>query len=95
MTTTAGLIAVQWTDAADDARVTKFCEDATAEIKRRTKELSLDVDFIYLNDAGASQKPFLTYGRQGDSLAKLREIRAKYDPDHFYEKALAHGFSLE
>ncbi|KAI0532408.1 hypothetical protein GGR58DRAFT_507472 [Xylaria digitata] len=90
----AGLIAVQWTDAADDARINKFCEDATAEIKRQTAKLKLDVDFIYLNDAGATQKPFATYGK-GASLPKLQTIRKKYDPDNFYKKYLAHGFALE
>ena len=71
-----------------------FCVEATAEIKRQTTELGLDVDFIYLNDAGASQKPFPTYG-QGKSLPRLKSIQNKYDPEHFLDKYLAHGFGLE
>lgn len=83
---------MQWTDAADDERVNKFCEDVTAEIKSQTGELGLFVDFIYLNDAGATQKPFPTYG---NNLPRLQSIQEKYDPKGFYRKYLAHGFALE
>ncbi|KAL9072099.1 MAG: hypothetical protein Q9157_005225 [Trypethelium eluteriae] len=89
----AGLIAAQWTDAADDALITQFCEDATAEIKKQTAALGLDIDFIYLNDAGKTQKPFETYGN-GTSLPKLQAIQKKYDPEGFYKNYLAHGFAL-
>ncbi|KAF1829173.1 FAD binding domain protein [Decorospora gaudefroyi] len=91
----AGLIAIQWTDAADDARMNAFGVDVTAEIKRQTAELGFYVDFVYLNDAGPSQKPFSTYGRHGTSLQRLKHIQNRYDPDHFLDKYLAHGFALE
>jgi hypothetical protein len=91
---TAGLIAVQWSDPADDARINTLCVEATAEIKKQTTKLGLYVDFVYLNDAGASQKPYSTYGG-GKSLPRLKRIQNKYDPEHFLEKYLAHGFGLE
>lgn len=93
-TSTAGLTAIQWTNVADDARMNKFCVDATAEIKKQTAELDLDVDFIYLNDAGQSQKPFPTFGG-GKSLRRLKSLQNKYDPKHFLRDYLAHGFDLE
>jgi hypothetical protein len=68
--------------------------NATAEIKKQTAALNLDVDFIYLNDAGASQKPFTTYGN-GKSLPKLQALQKKYDPQGFYKNYLAHGFALD
>jgi FAD/FMN-containing dehydrogenase len=90
----AGLIYAQWTDAADDATVHDFAAKAGSIIKKKTRSLGLDREFIYLNDAAPGQKPFETFGG-GKSLPRLKKIQKKYDPSGFLENKLNHGFALE
>ncbi|KAI0506893.1 hypothetical protein F5B22DRAFT_427395 [Xylaria bambusicola] len=90
----AGLITITWTDAAHDAAVNKLTQRIVRTIENRTRALGLYYPFIYLNDAGPTQRPFDTYGG-GGSLPKLRAIRAKYDPERFLENFLGHGFPLQ
>ncbi|KAI0912812.1 hypothetical protein F4823DRAFT_137668 [Ustulina deusta] len=89
----AGLVTITWSDAADDATVNELMQLIVRTIELRTQALGLYYPFIYLNDAGPSQRPFDTYGG-GRSLCKLRAIRAKYDSDGFLRNFLGHGFSL-
>lgn len=90
----AALISCTWDNAADDEKVNLFAEQAASVIMEETAELELDYDFIYLNDAGPSQKPFESYGR-GKSLPRLNQIRNKYDPNGFLQRYLSHGFGIE
>ncbi|KAI1309759.1 hypothetical protein F5Y03DRAFT_347270 [Xylaria venustula] len=90
----AGLLTITWTDAVDDVTINKLIQRIVRTIERRTKDLGLYYPFIYLNDAGPSQKPFETYGG-GRSLYKLQAIRAKYDPEEFLKNYLGHGFTLQ
>ncbi|KAG6353411.1 hypothetical protein INS49_005592 [Diaporthe citri] len=73
--------------------VNSFVEKAGSIIIEETTKLGLSHDFIYLNDASPTQRPFETYGG-GKSLARLTQIRDKYDPDGFLQKCLAHGFGI-
>lgn len=50
-------------------------------------------DYKYLNDADKGQKVFENYG--GDNLAKLKQIRAKYDPTRLYTDSLTGGWKVE
>ncbi|KAI8953275.1 hypothetical protein F4801DRAFT_538119 [Xylaria longipes] len=90
----AGLIYVTWSDAADDATVNAYASRAGSIIKKKTKALGLDRDFIYLNDAAPGQKPFQTFGG-GKSLPLLKKIQKKYDPAGFIANTLNHGFALQ
>ncbi|KAL2272924.1 hypothetical protein FJTKL_05720 [Diaporthe vaccinii] len=89
----AGLIACTWDNAADDEIVNSFIEKAGSVITEETSKLGLSHDFIYLNDASPTQRPFETYGG-GKSLTRLTQIRDKYDPDGFLQRFLAHGFGI-
>jgi hypothetical protein len=88
------LIACTWDNAADDDKVNSFAEKAASIITEETTKLALEYDFIYLNDAGPTQRPFETYGG-GKSLERLIQIRYKYDRDGFLRNYLAHGFSIQ
>ncbi|KAI1355393.1 hypothetical protein F5Y01DRAFT_327106 [Xylaria sp. FL0043] len=90
----AGLLTITWTDAAEDATVNSLAQRIVRTVERRTLALGLYYPFIYLNDAGPSQRPFETYGG-GRSLYRLQAIRAKYDPNGFLKNFMGHGFTLE
>lgn len=70
-----------------------FAEKAASVIIEETTKLGLSHDFIYLNDASPTQRPFEAYGG-GKSLPRLAQIRDKYDPDGFLQKYLSHGFGI-
>ena len=88
------MIACTWDNAVDDDKVNSFAEKAASIITEETRKLGLEYEFIYLNDAGPTQRPFETYGR-GKSLDRLIQIRDKYDRDGFLQNYLAHGFSIQ
>ncbi|POS72420.1 FAD binding domain-containing protein [Diaporthe helianthi] len=90
----SALISCTWDNAADDKKVNLFAKKAASVIIEETTELGLEYDFVYLNDAGPTQKPFETYGG-GKSLPRLIQIRNKYDPNRFLQKYLSHGFGIE
>ncbi|KAI9168054.1 Bifunctional solanapyrone synthase [Paramyrothecium foliicola] len=88
------LIGTTWENAADDAVVQKFSTRLIDAIDKKAKAKKLDYPYIYVNDAGASQKPFRLYG-QGKSLKKMKTIRDKYDPQRRFQKLLPGGFKLD
>ncbi|KAI0454856.1 hypothetical protein F5B21DRAFT_524224 [Xylaria acuta] len=89
----AGLVTITWDNAAGDVAANRLAQRIVRTIERRTQALGLYYPFIYLNDAGPSQRPFETYGG-GRSLPKLLAIREKYDQDGFLQNFLGHGFRL-
>ncbi|KAI0109096.1 hypothetical protein GGR51DRAFT_512743 [Nemania sp. FL0031] len=89
----AGLVSVTWSNATDDATINQLVQSIVQTIEIRTRQLGLYYPFIYLNDAGPSQRPFERYGG-GTSLPRLLAIREKYDSDSFLRNYLGHGFPL-
>ncbi|KAK3687935.1 hypothetical protein B0T22DRAFT_439508 [Podospora appendiculata] len=87
------LIGSSWEDAADDAIVNEFSKRCAAAIEKKSKAKGLDYPFIYINDAGPSQKPFELYGK-GKSIKKMKTIRDRYDPQQVFQKLLPGGFKL-
>lgn len=71
------LIANIWTDPAQDTLSTEFAQDAVAALEAAAKEAGVYHPWINLNDAGAAQDPFATYGG-GPSLARMKDIRDRY-----------------
>ncbi|KAF2753071.1 FAD-binding domain-containing protein [Pseudovirgaria hyperparasitica] len=90
----AGLISTSWTNPADDAKVLEFSRKAGKSILAQTKKLGLDYPYIYLNDASPGQDPYPTYGKDGSSLKRLKDIQRKYDPDGTLNRLLGKPFPL-
>lgn len=86
-------MAAHWHDPADDAFMVEFAQEAIATIERETKALGLHLPFKYLGDAAEGQNPIATYG-DGKSVARLRNIQRKYDPNGFFKRYLAHAVPL-
>lgn len=51
------------------------------------------IDFMYLNDCSDDQKPFT--GLPPANLARLKAIRAKYDPTLVFKRLSTGGYKLD
>ncbi|KAK1493566.1 FAD binding domain-containing protein [Colletotrichum cuscutae] len=81
-----------WQDAKDDAAVKAFADSVTAEIEAGLVAKGVAGGYLYLNDAGQGQKIFQSY--PAANLAKLKAIRAKYDPLRIYTNLLVGGWKV-
>ncbi|KAK8136652.1 hypothetical protein PG984_004592 [Apiospora sp. TS-2023a] len=61
-------------------------------VQRESVRTGTDVAFEYLNYADKSQDPLRSYG--ADSLAFLRGVAAKYDPEGILRKRMPGGFKI-
>lgn len=84
---------VEWSDESDDAVVAQFAQDALGTLDQNSKAASLYYPFVYINDAGMGENPFLLYGT-GTSLPTMRAIRQKYDPTGMFQYLQPGGFKL-
>ncbi|KAF2736872.1 FAD binding domain-containing protein [Polyplosphaeria fusca] len=81
-----------WTDEADDDTVYAFAKGITADIMKMLKKKGLAADYLYMNDAGKGQEIFQHYPPA--NLARLKQIRAKYDPLKIYTALLTGGWKV-
>jgi hypothetical protein len=84
--------ALTWGDAADDALVDSVLDAANAEITKQLVAIKATSKYLYLNDADADQKVFESY--PAANLARLKNIRAKYDPKRIYTDLMPGGFKV-
>ena len=85
-------IDISWSDAADDERVFGAAQNILDASVAAAKTRGLDHPYLYQNYASLQQDVFASYGR--DNLAKLRAIRAKYDPHMVFQKLQPGYFKL-
>ncbi|KAI8201243.1 hypothetical protein K4K52_007335 [Colletotrichum sp. SAR 10_76] len=85
---------VVWSEASDDAKIDQFLADFDTNVTSQINALG-DVmsPFLYLNYAGAGQPVFQGYA--GDNLRKMKDIRAKYDPDLIFTNLMPGGWKVE
>ena len=84
---------LRWSNAADDVSITHFAQQALLRLRAEAEQKNVSYPFVYLNDAGAGQDPFVLYGG-GRSLAKLRSVRQAYDPNGVFQYLQPGGFKL-
>lgn len=81
-----------WANAADDARV----EVATNNLITRTiaiaKQLGLEDPYIYMNYASLDQNVYAGYGAR--NVQRLKQIKAKYDPQNIFGRLWRGYFKL-
>ena len=81
-------LVVEWTDESDDesddAVVAQFAQDVLGTLDQNSKAADLYYPFVYINDAGMGENPFLLYVN-GTSLPTMRAIRQKYDPTGMFQ----------
>ncbi|KAI1131075.1 hypothetical protein F5Y10DRAFT_234201 [Nemania abortiva] len=83
---------VDWTDAADDALVRSVSIETTAQWKTLGTQRGSSLPFFFMNDASRDQDPLASYG--AESLAKLRRVAARYDPNRVFQTLQHGGFLL-
>lgn len=83
---------IGWNNAADDAKAVSIATASVAKIEAITKSRGLYDPFVFLNDAGASQKVIHSYGSA--SFAKMKKVSVKYDPNGMFQKQVPGGFKI-
>ncbi|KAI0105083.1 hypothetical protein GGR51DRAFT_202935 [Nemania sp. FL0031] len=81
-----------WTNAADDALVRSVSIETTAQWKKLGAKRGSSLPFFFMNDASRDQDPLASYGPE--SLAKLKQVAARYDPNRVFQTLQHSGFLL-
>lgn len=82
-----------WTDPADDSKINDFAVEVTDAIEAKLAAAGQAAQYRYMNDAGLGQAIFQNYG--AGNLAKLKSIRAKYDPQKLYTNLMPGGWKVD
>ncbi|CAG8983262.1 hypothetical protein HYALB_00002698 [Hymenoscyphus albidus] len=85
--------AVSWVKPEGSPKVRAFIDDVNANITAQLEKSGELRPYLYLNDAELSQPVFQGYPLE--NLARLKEIRAKYDPNRVYTDQMPGGFKVE
>lgn len=83
---------ITWYEASDDDTVDAFYAAFNANITAQLEPLNVMTPFVYLNDANGAQDVFGGY--PAENVEKLKEIRAKYDPDMVYTNLMYGGWKV-
>ena len=86
-------ISISWSKAADDERIRAAARNMVKRSTAAAAEQGLDHPYLYHNYASQEQDVFPGYGKE--NLAKLKSIRAKYDPTAVYQELQPGYFKLE
>lgn len=70
-----------------------FADDMLRQLSQAATARGLAYPFIFLNDAAAGQNPFPLYGG-GKSLARMKAVRDRWDPDGVFQVLMPGGFKL-
>lgn len=84
---------VSWSDAANDAEIEEWLVSADAAMDEELAKINGTNRYLYLNDADKGQDVFASYGKE--SVDRLKEIRAKYDPNKVYTELMPGGFKVD
>lgn len=87
------LIACWWAKPADDDKVYEITSNIMTAIKSESYVLGVENDWIYMNYASQFQDVIASYGKA--NKAKLKNIAAKYDPKHVFQKLQPGYFKLD
>ncbi|KAF3037102.1 hypothetical protein E8E12_006131 [Didymella heteroderae] len=86
------LIALRWSDTADDSRLNQFAATVKDRAVAAAKAAGKHADYLYMNYASPWQDPIAGYGTA--NKAKLLHISKKYDPTGVFEKLQPGYFKL-
>ena len=78
------LIAMSWSDKADDERLSKFAATVLKRSVEAAKAKGNDHLYLYMNYGSSAQDPVAGYGAANQ--ARLQAISKKYDPTGVFEK---------
>jgi hypothetical protein len=84
---------VQWTNAADDARVIGAYSRIISRSDAEAKSRGLYEDYLYMNYASQYQAVVPSYGPANQQ--RLKQVSARYDPTGVYQKLQPGYFKLD
>ncbi|CAG5161875.1 uncharacterized protein ALTATR162_LOCUS6114 [Alternaria atra] len=87
------LIAMKWSNSADDDRLNKFAARVKDRCIAAAKAKGKDTDYLYMNYASPYQDPIAGYGAV--NKAKLKAVSKKYDPTSVFEVLQPGYFKLD
>lgn len=87
------LLYMVWDDATKDDTLNKAAADFMEAVKVEAKTRGLYNRYIYMNYAGPYQNVVPSYGEE--SLARLKSIAKKYDPNAVFQRLQPGGYKLE
>lgn len=74
-------------------RINNFVADINKNISAQLQAKNYQLPYLYLNDANATQPVFEGYA--AGNWDKLKNIRAKYDPERIYTDLMPGGFKVD
>lgn len=83
---------MSWTDPKDDEIVRNFAQKIITMIETGLEAKGVEGGYLYMNDAGKGQSVFENYPIA--NLARLKAVRAKYDPHRVYTNFLTGGWKI-
>jgi FAD/FMN-containing dehydrogenase len=86
------LINPVWAQPQDDDRIFAAVEALVADFRRLAAEKGLLHRYIFTNYAYHKDRVMAGYGQE--SLARLREVSKKYDPEGLFQKGVPGGFKV-
>ncbi len=82
-----------WTNAADDATVIATVDSFVSRSVALAEKMGLTNRFIYMNYASLDEDVFAGYGEQ--SVRRLKEVQARYDPEGVFKRLQPGYFKLD
>ncbi|ROW09244.1 hypothetical protein VPNG_05899 [Cytospora leucostoma] len=82
-----------WYSAKDDTIAHKSTSAIHDKIRAAAVQKSLDLPYIFMNDASYSQQVIASYG--SDNVEMLRGVQKKYDPLFVFQELVPGGFKLD
>ncbi|KAJ3554311.1 hypothetical protein NPX13_g10647 [Xylaria arbuscula] len=85
-------LVAEWSEPVDDVRAAQGLDFLQQGIVRLAEKHDRSLEFLFMNDAKFSQNVLGSYG--WESVAKLKNTAAKYDPEGFFQSQQNDGFLL-
>jgi hypothetical protein len=85
-------ILAQWTDDADDDLARSQIRQLISSFESTAKARGLLLNFHFMNDCSHLQSPLQSYGPE--SLAFLKTVSQKWDPQGVFQKLQNSGYLL-
>ena len=86
------LLTATWSLGLDDTAVYAAAQKLFTQARAKAEQLGVAKSFVYLNYAAAFQNPIASYGQ--DSVARLKNVSAQYDPSGVFSRLVPGGFKI-
>ena len=82
----------RWTNETYDDEIDNAIQHWYADVIQLTHAFGMDNQYVNFNFAGKFQNPLASYG--AENLDFMRQVAAKYDPEHVFQQLVPGGFKL-